>query len=287
MQTTQYPVDPNPDTRPMQEFTPISFDELVASDDKSLCISPDQLTLILCTQGSRTLQINFAEYTLVQGSLALLYPKSMWREIDTSDDFKACYFSIKGTSAKEWNTFIDLDTIFSLSAYISKHPYTTLSPEETRIIEEYLHLLQNRCEAKVNAIVLRFLLSAFTLELNRIFTIREKSERSKISRQEDILWKFLALLKQYHKEERTVNFYADKLCISPKHLSSVIKQMSHKTAHELIADFVTISAKRMLKTTTLSIQEISDELNFANQSFFGKFFKQNTGLSPSEYRKKA
>ena len=62
--------------------------------------------------------------------------------------------------------------------------------------------------------------------------------------------------------------------------------MSHKTAHEIIADFVILSAKRMLKTTTMSIQEISDELNFANQSFFGKFFKQNTGLSPSSYRKK-
>ena len=100
------------------------------------------------------------------------------------------------------------------------------------------------------------------------------------------MWKFLTLLKQYHQEERTVNFYADKMCISPKHLSSVIKQMSHKTAHEIIADFVTMTAKRLLKTTTMSIQEISDELNFANQSFFGKFFKQNTGQSPSAYRRK-
>ena len=151
---------------------------------------------------------------------------------------------------------------------------------------QYLNLLKSRYEANAQAIIIRFILSAFTLELNRIFTAREKSDRSKISRQEDILWKFLTLLKQYHKEERTVNFYADKMCISPKHLSSVIKQMSHKTAHEIIADFVTMTAKRLLKTTTMSIQEISDELNFANQSFFGKFFKQNTGQSPSAYRRK-
>lgn len=151
---------------------------------------------------------------------------------------------------------------------------------------QYLNLLKSRYEANAQAIIIRFILSAFTLELNRIFTAREKSDRSKISRQEDILWKFLTLLKQYHKEERTVNFYADKMCISPKHLSSVIKQMSHKTAHEIIADFVTMTAKRLLKATTMSIQEISDELNFANQSFFGKFFKQNTGQSPSAYRRK-
>lgn len=286
MQTTQYPVDPNHNSLQKQDLIPISFDELVANDDANLCIAPDQLTIILCTGGRKELQINFADYTLTPGSLAFIYPNSMWRPLATSSDFEAHYFSIQGTSAKERNAFIDLDTVFSLSFYIAKHPYTQLSLDETLVMTQYLNLLKSRYEADAQAIIIRFILSAFTLELNRIFTAREKSDRSKISRQEDILWKFLTLLKQYHQEERTVNFYADKMCISPKHLSSVIKQMSHKTAHELIADFVTMTAKRLLKTTTMSIQEISDELNFANQSFFGKFFKQNTGQSPSAYRRK-
>lgn len=286
MQTTQYPVDPNHNSLQKQDLIPISFDELVANDDANLCIAPDQLTIILCTGGRKELQINFADYTLTPGSLAFIYPNSMWRPLATSSDFEAHYFSIQGTSAKEWNAFIDLDTVFSLSSYIAKHPHTQLSLDETQVMTQYLNLLKSRYEANAQAIIIRFILSAFTLELNRIFTAREKSDRSKISRQEDILWKFLTLLKQYHKEERTVNFYADKLCISPKHLSSVIKQMSHKTAHEIIADFVTMTAKRLLKATTMSIQEISDELNFANQSFFGKFFKQNTGQSPSAYRRK-
>lgn len=286
MQTTQYPVDPNHNSLQKQDLIPISFDELVANDDANLCIAPDQLTIILCTGGRKELQINFADYTLTPGSLAFIYPNSMWRPLATSSDFEAHYFSIQGTSAKEWNAFIDLDTVFSLSSYIAKHPHTQLSLDETQVMTQYLNLLKSRYEANAQAIIIRFILSAFTLELNRIFTAREKSDRSKISRQEDILWKFLTLLKRYHKEERTVNFYADKMCISPKHLSSVIKQMSHKTAHEIIADFVTMTAKRLLKTTTMSIQEISDELNFANQSFFGKFFKQNTGQSPSAYRRK-
>lgn len=286
MQTTQYLVDPNHNSLQKQDLIPISFDELVANDDANLCIAPDQLTIILCTGGRKELQINFADYTLTPGSLAFIYPNSMWRPLATSSDFEAHYFSIQGTSAKERNAFIDLDTVFSLSSYIAKHPHTQLSLDETQVMTQYLNLLKSRYEANAQAIIIRFILSAFTLELNRIFTAREKSDRSKISRQEDILWKFLTLLKQYHKEERTVNFYADKMCISPKHLSSVIKQMSHKTAHEIIADFVTMTAKRLLKTTTMSIQEISDELNFANQSFFGKFFKQNTGQSPSAYRRK-
>lgn len=286
MQTPQKTNELNATPHRQSDLIPISFDELVANDDANLCIAPDQLTIILCTGGRKELQINFADYTLTPGSLAFIYPNSMWRPLATSSDFEAHYFSIQGTSAKEWNAFIDLDTVFSLSAYIAKHPHTQLSLDETLVMTQYLNLLKSRYEADAQAIIIRFILSAFTLELNRIFTAREKSDRSKISRQEDILWKFLTLLKQYHQEERTVNFYADKMCISPKHLSSVIKQMSHKTAHELIADFVTMTAKRLLKTTTMSIQEISDELNFANQSFFGKFFKQNTGQSPSAYRRK-
>lgn len=286
MQTPQKTNELNATPHRQSDLIPISFDELVANDDANLCIAPDQLTIILCTGGRKELQINFADYTLTPGSLAFIYPNSMWRPLATSSDFEAHYFSIQGTSAKEWNAFIDLDTVFSLSSYIAKHPHTQLSLDETLVMTQYLNLLKSRYEANAQAIIIRFILSAFTLELNRIFTAREKSDRSKISRQEDILWKFLTLLKQYHKEERTVNFYADKMCISPKHLSSVIKQMSHKTAHELIADFVTMTAKRLLKTTTMSIQEISDELNFANQSFFGKFFKQNTGQSPSAYRRK-
>lgn len=286
MQTPQKTNELNATPHRQSDLIPISFDELVANDDANLCIAPDQLTIILCTGGRKELQINFADYTLTPGSLAFIYPNSMWRPLATSSDFEAHYFSIQGTPAKEWNAFIDLDTVFSLSSYIAKHPHTQLSLDETLVMTQYLNLLKSRYEANAQAIIIRFILSAFTLELNRIFTAREKSDRSKISRQEDILWKFLTLLKQYHKEERTVNFYADKMCISPKHLSSVIKQMSHKTAHEIIADFVTMTAKRLLKTTTMSIQEISDELNFANQSFFGKFFKQNTGQSPSAYRRK-
>ena len=286
MQTPQKTNELNATPHRQSDLISISFDELVANDDANLCIAPDQLTIILCTGGRKELQINFADYTLTPGSLAFIYPNSMWRPLATSSDFEAHYFSIQGTSAKEWNAFIDLDTVFSLSSYIAKHPHTQLSLDETQVMTQYLTLLKCRYEENAQAIIIRFILSAFTLELNRIFTAREKSDRSKISRQEDILWKFLTLLKQYHKEERTVNFYADKMCISPKHLSSVIKQMSHKTAHEIIADFVTMTAKRLLKTTTMSIQEISDELNFANQSFFGKFFKQNTGQSPSAYRRK-
>lgn len=270
----------------VQNSCSISFEIPSCSYEKdNLHNSSEGFAIILCTQGSKTLQLNFKEYTLEPGGIVFFFPGSLWKPIKTSDDFQARYISINITH-RERKAIIDLDTVFSLSAYISRNPHSSLSPEETAVICNYFDLMKNRYNAHANIPIMEHLLTTLLLELNQIFAVQAKHNPSKISRQEEILWQFLFLLKQHHKEERAVCFYADKLCITPKYLSSVTKILCEKTAHDIIADFVTLSAKRLLKTTTLSIQEISEELNFPNQSFFGKFFKQNTGTSPSSYRGK-
>lgn len=95
---------------------------------------------------------------------------------------------------------------------------------------------------------------------------------------------FLKQLQTHHKQERKLEFYADKLCLSAKYLSQTIKNSSGKTAGEWIDEYVMLEAKALLKSTNMTIQQISDELNFPSQSFFGKFFKRLAGLSPKAYR---
>ena len=95
----------------------------------------------------------------------------------------------------------------------------------------------------------------------------------------------MRLLSEAYIKELRVNYYAKELFLTPKHLSSVVKEVSGKTAGEWIDVFVIFEAKSLLKSSQKNIQEISDELNFANQSFFGKYFKHYTGMSPKEYRK--
>jgi AraC-like DNA-binding protein len=106
----------------------------------------------------------------------------------------------------------------------------------------------------------------------------------KMSRQEIFFGKFIALLTQYHTQERSVTFYAEKLCITPKYFSTLIKKQTGKSAAQWIDDYVILEAKNLLKFSGMSIQEIAYHLNFSTQSFFGKYFKHQTGLSPSEYR---
>lgn len=99
-----------------------------------------------------------------------------------------------------------------------------------------------------------------------------------------MLGHFLSLAKEHYKEQRGVKFYADKLCITPKYLSFLIKERSGKSCNEWIDDYVVLEAKALLKSTNMTIQQIADELNFPSQSFFGKYFKRIVELSPKEYR---
>jgi len=96
--------------------------------------------------------------------------------------------------------------------------------------------------------------------------------------------KFLNLVQRNFKKERFLEFYASELDITPKHLSRTIKAQTGFTAVEWIERFIILEAKVMLKSSTMNVQQIADELNFPSQSFFGKYFKKHTGLSPKEFR---
>lgn len=97
--------------------------------------------------------------------------------------------------------------------------------------------------------------------------------------------RFMDLLSKHCGYERSATFYASQLCITPKYLTTIVKQQSGKPASEWIQEEAIKKIKQMLYTTQDSIKEIAYKLNFSNQSFFGKFFKEHTGMSPQYYRK--
>lgn len=104
------------------------------------------------------------------------------------------------------------------------------------------------------------------------------------NRKEDIFDEFILLVEQNYLKERRITFYADKMNLSPKYLSTVVKEVSDKYASDWIDDYVILEAKALLKKGGMNIQQISDKLNFPNQSFFGRYFKKQTGYSPKDYR---
>ena len=172
--------------------------------------------------------------------------------------------------------------------YIKEHPVTEFNTEEIGCIKEYHSFLWKKVKAKGHPYrkeIAQSLLLAVFHEVYGMFKNHMPIEVKK-SRQEELFAAFIQTLALHHKQERSVAFYAGKLCVTPKYLSLLVKNVSNRTAGEWIDNYVVLEAKALLSSSTLSIQEISDRLNFANQSFFGKYFKQHAGISPTEYRKK-
>ena len=94
----------------------------------------------------------------------------------------------------------------------------------------------------------------------------------------------MELVQEHHQRERLIGFYADQLCITPKYLSKLVKENTGRSAGEWIESYVILEARAMLQSPNMSIQQIATALNFPNQSFFGKYFKRVTGMSPKQYR---
>lgn len=106
------------------------------------------------------------------------------------------------------------------------------------------------------------------------------------SRQEELFDKFITIIRQYCSTEHGIKFYAEKLFVTPQYLAKVVKDVSGKSASVWITEFILLEAKALLTHTNLTIQEVSFNLGFADQSSFGKFFKKNTGMSPKKFAHK-
>ena len=186
---------------------------------------------------------------------------------------------------------LDINRVYQESLRLWNYPCIRLSEDDISLLVEYFtlsrNILHNRIKNKKNvlgALVTSFahvILELWTREINH----SRKAENPSTARINQLLERFIALVTEYHNTERGVAFYADKLCLSPKYLSKLIKQASGRSAPAWIDSFVILEAKNLLKYSDKSVKQIVYDLHFPNQSVFYKFFKTHTGMTPSQYRK--
>lgn len=258
----------------------------------SLFNGPSKLEVItigLCLEGSSSFDISLREYEIVPGRMVVALPSQIIEHRQFSPDFKGIFFVV---SKNQLATLPKVGNLISLFFYLKDYPCFDLTPHEQKIVQDYYAFIRSRLRNKDDAYrkeVVTGIMQAFFFELCGIFNshipaVSTTTSKNK-SRKEYIFERFYESLIESYQTERSVKFYADQLCLTPKHLSGVVKEVSGKTVGEWIDEFVILEAKALLNSSSLNIQEISDQLNFANQSFFGKYFKHYTGMSPKEYRK--
>lgn len=143
----------------------------------------------------------------------------------------------------------------------------------------YSHIQNNLSQDEL----LDFLKQGSVYMDNLILSKYKQAKGFRKSRQEELFDKFIGIIRQHCSTEHGIKFYAEKLFVTPQYLSKVIKDVSGKSASVWITEFILLEAKTLLTHTNLTIQEVSFNLGFADQSSFGKFFKKNTGMSPKKF----
>ena len=262
------------------------FDDI---KDMSLSSYPTRLNaacLTVCLKGWCKLELNLQQCEMREGMLGIILPDQIVLQRERSDDFSGSFIAVS-------RDFMDLviptmQQLFPMFFMIKERPCIAVTADELQAFEEYHSFLWSKVKLKDNPYrkeITQGLLMALFYEIYDIYQGHAVKERTPKSRKEDLFERFIRYVYEFYKEERSVSFYADKMFLTPKHLSTMVKEVSGKTAGEWIDSLVILEAKAMLKSSEQSIQEIADELHFANQSFFGKYFKHHTGFSPKEYRK--
>lgn len=241
--------------------------------------------LIVCEKGYFCFDVDKKKFTARAGETVFLSEGNNFSIGELSDDLRVSIL------------FYHVDPIREIlgSSIVAMYLYTTLTPEpcyvwtsgEESDLARYIALLGRHRKSAQNPFdnhECKLFLLALTYRLCSIYSRRIIEEKNVAGHKIDTFIKLIRLIEKYYMQERGVAFYADKLCLSPKYLSALSKSVCGYTVQELVFRAIIRKSIFWLKNTNKSVQEISDDLNFPNASFFGTFFKKQTGLAPSYYR---
>jgi AraC-like DNA-binding protein len=217
--------------------------------------------------------------------LCTILPGQIMEYKTISEDFQGLFLimSSKFTDSLMSNTSERLPLFIS----VRNNPVTPLNEEIKEGMINYFDMLKRIIREKEHPYrleVVKHLTLAFFYGVSAEFHKFDDSQ--KMTHHEVLVDQFLKLSQTHYKDQRKLEFYADKLCVTSKHLSKTVNEITNKSANDWIDEHVILEAKALLKSTNMTIEQISDDLNFASQSFFGKYFKRVTGMSPKEYKAK-
>ncbi|WP_191906286.1 AraC family transcriptional regulator [Hymenobacter baengnokdamensis] len=243
----------------------------------------DYYKIGLCLRGSARLQVNLETYDIGPHSLMLLSPYfiKQWPFMSTNLEALSIFFTKEFITA---NSSLNLDT-FAFFERDARH-VVALLPAQAEAIAALLRAIEQKYDAPhaYREEILRSLLHILLHETAPIYSAQHVSSGAIQTRSQLIAAGFKKLVNRHYATERSLAFYANKLCITPKHLAETVKEVTGKRAMEWLAEAVLLEATVLLQNPALSISQIADTLHFVDQSTFGRFFRNNTGVSPASYR---
>lgn len=251
--------------------------------DSSLKV--DRVSIIVCKEGSFNISLSDRSFEVLKNDIFICDINVVVTKCKQSSDCVCDIVSIDPFVLWRENSQESLwENYFSLQ----ENPLINYSEDCFSKLSLYRDLLEIKFKEPDNSInreIIRFIIRSLVYDLLQILENQSNGYSIKIlSRKEIIFRDFIDILRDMKVKERQVQWYADKLCITPKYLSLICKTVTGKTAIEWISEYVQRDINYLLKNSSKSIKEIADHLQFPNISFFGKYVKAYSKMSPREYR---
>ena len=256
-----------------------SFKELF----RQAAISPRSIFL-LCLRGTCKISIHLTQYEMEASSLAIILPGMYFQILNQTSDCRFMYVGIAQRTIE--NSHLFSQTI-EYTPSILDQPVLKLTPEVSKIFQEAFMAIIRTTRLKqelLNDMQIGLLYTQLLITAYNANAANTPGKTNHYNRNQEIVKELVRYIIQYYKKERNVAFYADKMHLSPQHLSTTVKKVTNKTLTDLISSFIIRDAQAKLRSTEMTIQEIAYSLNFSDISFFGKYFKRYTGMSPKQYR---
>lgn len=270
-------------------------DKVMLIDDlEKLCFDRsmelDFIALLFCTQGNIELDIHDKRYYVGTNDVLYCNRGTLLHHISLKPGYSGKLLCVSWEYAER--LFMRGTCRWESILHVRQYPLLHLHPREQQLLKAYYQLfavkVRNYYYTPQNDVDCIF--GGFFQDFHQI-VIRYAGQWSRLERgcvsprQNELFKRFIALAKERFKQEHFLPFYAERLCVSPKHLSTVVKQVSGQSVTTWIDTLLIDEIKSMLRNSNLTISEIACQLHFSNPSFFGKFVKAKTGESPQNLRK--
>lgn len=264
-----------------------NFNFASTSDDESLFFTqyPVKLSftvVIIVFSGSMHYRINLEELWAYSNDLITVQKGAIGEFLHSSPDLQVAVIAF---SNELFHMNDHLEVAMKMQQMLYENPVKHLSGESLKEIRMVYELMKKKIIENDNPFrkeILQGYVRAlmYTILHKLLETLQQVSAYIQNNRQHEIYMQFIREVQRNYQKERSVAYYADRLCITPKYLSQTVQKASGRLAGEWISEYVILEAKALIKSHCYTIQQISEMLHFPNPSFFGRYFKKKVGCTP-------
>lgn len=247
---------------------------------KSITYQVDHVCIALVTQGEADFQIDGVVYHVKANDMFVIIQQQETKRLSLSQDFEARVLIM----SRAYVEYLNLKNSYQMFLNLRRDPVVHLEGESLSSLETVFVILRNSLKHQDNPYLkqtIYYIIKAYIYGFAYYLLPYNAKPQT---REEEVCNHFLALLESHFREEHSVGYYADRMHLTARYVSSCVKTITGRPAIDIIADKLMLYARKYLKNENWTISQISYELGFSNQSSFGKFFRAHEGIGPREYR---